>query len=154
MGLEIEHKYLVKDDSYKKMSVKNDLIIQGYISRDKNRTVRIRVINDEAFVTIKGDTCIDRRAEYETPISKNDAMEIIKNLCIPPIIEKIRYIVEHEGKKWEVDEFHGNLKGLVIAEIELKSSDEKYSVPSFIGNNVTGDPRYYNSNLDNFPDNL
>ncbi len=154
MGLEIEHKYLVKDDSYKKMSVKNDLIIQGYISRDKNRTVRIRVINDEAFVTIKGATCIDRRAEYETPISKNDAMEIIKNLCIPPIIEKTRYIVEHEGKKWEVDEFHGNLKGLVIAEIELKSSDEKYSVPSFIGNNVTGDPRYYNSNLDNFPDNL
>lgn len=154
MGLEIEHKYLVKDDSYKKMSVKNDLIIQGYISRDKNRTVRIRVINDEAFVTIKGATCIDRRAEYETPISKNDAMEIIKKLCIPPIIEKTRYIVEHEGKKWEVDEFHGNLKGLVIAEIELKSSDEKYSVPSFIGNNVTGDPRYYNSNLDNFPDNL
>lgn len=154
MGLEIEHKYLVKDDSYKKMSVKNDLIIQGYISRDKNRTVRIRVINDEAFVTIKGATCIDRRAEYETPISKNDAMEIIKNLCIPPIIEKTRYIVEHEGKKWEVDEFHGNLKGLVIAEIELKSSDEKYSVPSFVGNNVTGDPRYYNSNLDNFPDNL
>lgn len=154
MGLEIEHKYLVKDDSYKKMSVKNDLIIQGYISRDKNRTVRIRVINDEAFVTIKGATCIDRRAEYETPISKNDAMEIIKNLCIPPIIEKTRYIVEHEGKKWEVDEFHGNLKGLVIAEIELKSSDEIYSVPSFIGDNVTGDPRYYNSNLDNFPDNL
>lgn len=153
MGLEIEHKYLVKDDSYKEMSVKHDLIIQGYISRDKNRTVRIRVINDKAFVTIKGATCVDRRAEYETPISKNDAMEIIKNLCIPPIIEKTRYIVEHEGKKWEVDEFHGNLKGLVIAEIELKSSDEIYSVPSFIGNNVTGDHRYYNSNLDS-PDNL
>lgn len=151
MGLEIEHKYLVKDDSYKKMSVKHDLIMQGYISRDKDRTVRIRVVNDEAFVTIKGATHIDKRAEYETPVSKSDALEILENLCIPPIIEKTRYIVEYEGKKWEVDEFHGTLKGLVIAEIELKSSDEEYSIPSFIGNNVTGDPRYYNSNLDRIP---
>lgn len=152
MGLEIEHKYLVKNDSYKKMSVKHDSIIQGYISRDKNRTVRIRVINDKAFITIKGATHIDKRAEYETPISKDDALEMLKEICIPPIIEKTRYIVEYEGKKWEVDEFLGALKGLVIAEIELGYTNEIYSIPPFVGKNVTSDPRYYNSNLDRIPE--
>ena len=147
MAWEIEHKYLVKDNSYKDMSIRHDLIMQGYISRDKNRTVRVRIIGDNAYITIKGETCVDRRAEYETAIPKSDALEILKYICIPPIIEKTRYIVEYEGKKWEVDEFHDNLEGLVIAEIELKYSDEKYSIPPFVGNNVTGDPRYYNSNL-------
>lgn len=152
MALEIEHKYLVKENSYKGLSAENHLIIQGYITRNKNRTVRVRVIDNEAFITIKGATHIDKRAEYEVPIPKSDAVEILKNICIPPIIEKTRYIIESEGKKWEVDEFHGKLEGLVIAEIELKSSDEKYSIPSFIGKEVTGDSRYYNSNLYKIPE--
>lgn len=153
MATEIEHKYLVINDEYKTLATKQIHICQGYLSKDKERTVRIRLANDKAFLTIKGKNTGDTRAEYEYFIPANEAKEILQHLCLTPIIEKTRHIVEHNGNTWEIDEFHGALDGLTLAEIELPSSEYKYDIPPFIGKNVTNDARYYNSNLiDKIPD--
>lgn len=149
MPIEIEHKYLVKDTSFKNFATKRIHICQGYLSKDKERTVRIRIAGEQAFITIKGKTQGDTRAEYEYPIPLKDAQTMLDSLCIPPIIEKYRYIVPFDGNIWEIDEFYGTLSGLILAEIEIPSSDYLYNCPSFIGENVTGDPHYYNSNLTN-----
>lgn len=146
MGLEIEQKYLVKNDSYRGMSASVREIRQGYLSRVPERTVRVRTVDDKGFITVKGLTRGLVRLEYEYEIPVTDARELL-TLCEPPVIEKRRYIVDYAGKKWEVDEFMGHLSPLVVAEIELNSEDESYEIPPFIGKNVTGDPRYYNSNL-------
>lgn len=146
MGLEIEHKYLVNDDSYRSMSSSVREIRQGYLSRVPERTVRVRTVDDKGYITVKGLTRGFVRLEYEYEIPAEDARELL-GLCQPPILEKRRYIVDYAGKKWEVDEFMGHLSPLVLAEIELASEDERYDLPPFIGKNVTGDPRYYNSNL-------
>jgi adenylate cyclase len=146
MGLEIEHKYLVKDGSYKGLSIESHRIMQGYLSRVPERTVRIRVRDQEGFITVKGINKGDCRTEFEYSIPHSDAIELLK-LCEGKIIDKIRYIIPFEGFKWEVDEFHGCHEGLVIAEIELPASDTLYTRPDFVGANVTGDPRYYNSSL-------
>jgi adenylate cyclase len=122
-------------------------IIQGYISRDKNHTVRVRIVNDRAVITLKGANKGDTRAEFEYPVPVADAEEMLANLCEPPVIEKYRNIVIFSGNRWEIDEFQGVLKGLVMAEIEIPSSDYQYAIPPFIGKNVTNDARYYNSNL-------
>jgi adenylate cyclase len=122
-------------------------IIQGYISRDKNHTVRVRIVNDRAVITLKGANKGDTRAEFEYPVPVADAEEMLANLCEPPVIEKYRNIVIFSGNRWEIDEFQGALKGLVMAEIEIPSSDYQYAIPPFIGKNVTNDARYYNSNL-------
>lgn len=147
MGKEIEHKYLVKDDSYKSDIVESHVISQGYITREKDRTVRIRIIDNEARLTIKGRTISDTRSEYEYKIPVSDAVEMIDNLCAGPIIKKTRHIVQYGGNKWEIDEFGGPLSGLVVAEIEIPYSEYKYDIPPFIGKNVTSDSRYFNSNL-------
>lgn len=146
MSLEIEHKYLVTDDSYKKLAAKKVHIMQGYISREKERTVRIRVKDSKAYITIKTKNIGDTRNEFEYEIPKSDALKLLK-ICNPPVIEKYRYIVEFKGFTWEVDEFQGELCGIVIAEIELPTSDTVYETPPFIGKNVTGMPEYYNSNI-------
>lgn len=146
MGLEIEQKYLVKNDSYRGMSTSVREIRQGYLSRVPDRTVRVRTVDDKGFITVKGLTRGLVRLEYEYEIPVTDARELL-TLCEPPVIEKRRYIVDYAGKKWEVDEFMGYLSPLVVAEIELNSEDEQYEIPPFIDKNVTGDPRYYNSNL-------
>ena len=129
-------------------------IKQGYLCKDKERTVRIRIMDEKAFITIKGETHGDTRAEYEYPISSNDAKSMLDTLCIKPIIEKTRYIVPFKGNNWEIDMFKGFLEGLILAEIEIPSSEYKYDIPPFIGKNVTNDPRYYNSNFvkGNIPD--
>jgi len=147
MSKEIEHKYLLIDDSYKSLVSDRLHIIQGYISRDKNHTVRVRIVNDRAVITLKGVNKGDTRAEFEYPVSVADAEEMLANLCEPPVIEKYRNIVIFSGNRWEIDEFQGALKGLVMAEIEIPSSDYQYAIPPFIGKNVTNDARYYNSNL-------
>lgn len=149
MGKEIEHKYLVDDTSFINMASSSSTIMQGYICRDKERTVRIRLCDDKAFLTIKGETIGDLRTEYEYPIPFDDAKKMLDTLCVKPIIKKTRYIVDYRGNKWEIDVFDGHLTGLVIAEIEIPSSDYKYDLPPFVGKNVTGDPRYYNANLIN-----
>lgn len=147
MPLEIEHKYLVTNNNFKEYAISHKHILQGYLSRDKERTIRIRISDNSAFITIKGLNLGDTRMEYEYPIPLEEAKSILNTLCIKPIIEKYRYIVNYAGNTWEIDEFKGALQGLVIAEIEIPSSEYNYDIPPFIGKNVTNDPRYYNSNL-------
>lgn len=146
MNIEIEHKYLLRNDSYRNMAKKSYHIIQGYLSREKQRTIRIRIKDRTAFLTIKTCTTGDTREEFEYPIPLADAQSLLR-ACIPPTIEKIRHIVPFGGFVWEIDEFKGALEGVTLAEIELPSSDTDYPLPPFIGKNVTGDPRYYNSNI-------
>ncbi len=146
MALEIEHKYLVKNDSYKELAKNTIHILQGYLCRDPERTVRVRTWNDKAFLTVKGKTINDTRQEYEYSIPYCDAIKMF-DLCQGEILEKIRYIVEYDGFIWEVDEFHGIKEGLITAEIELRDSHSVYSIPPFVGCDVTGNPAYYNSNL-------
>lgn len=145
MAKEIEHKYLVINDSYKEMSRSCHHILQGYLSRDPNRIVRVRILDDCGIITIKGLTIGDTREEYEYKIPYNDAVEIMK-LCEGNIIEKYRYIVPYAGWVWEVDCFKQPVE-MTVAEIELPVSTKEYAIPPFIGEDVTGDPRYYNSNL-------
>jgi len=144
--LEIERKFLVNDSSYREMAYDRRTIEQGYLSRDPERTVRIRKIGDEAFITVKGKNSGIVRKEFEFPIPENDFRKMIE-LCLPPVIEKERFYVDFNGHVWEVDEFHGKLAPLVIAEIELGCCDEEFDIPPFVGKEVTSDPRYYNSML-------
>ena len=148
--MEIERKYLVTNDSYKQIAVARYHIVQGYISREKTGTVRIRITDDRAFLTIKGKPAERHfaRYEWEKEIDVQDAHELMK-LCQGTIIDKTRWIVPatEEGLKWEVDEFHGKHQGLVMAEIELESEDQVVALPDFIGKEVTSDPRYYNANM-------
>ena len=146
MGKEIERKFLVKNDSYKKAS-QAFLYRQGYICTDKERVVRIRVYDNKGFITIKGENVGISRAEYEYEIPYNDAEEIINNLCYKPIIEKIRCKFEFQGFVWEVDEFHGENEGLIVAEIELSDENQAFSKPAWVGEEVTDDHRYSNANL-------
>lgn len=148
MAIEIEHKYLVIGSTYRDMAETVRVIRQGYLSRDIQRTVRIRTVNDKGFITIKGESSSDSRSEYEYQIPLKDAEELLK-MCLPGIISKKRYIVPFKGFVWEVDEFGGEHQGLVMAEIELPGSDTQYALPPFVGKNVTGDPDYYNSALSN-----
>ncbi len=150
MTLEIEHKYLLKDDSYKKFVTKSFRICQGYLSTDKYRTVRVRIFGEEAFITIKGVNTGDTRPEFEYKIPVPDATYMLENMCSQSLISKVRNIIEFGGNTWEIDEFGGNLQGLVVAEIEIPSSDYKYDIPPFVGKDVTNDSRYYNSNLIRF----
>jgi len=148
--MEIERKYLVTSNSYQEMAVARYHIIQGYISREKTGTVRIRITDDKAFLTIKGKPAAGHfaRYEWEKEIDVTEATELLQ-LCQGTIIDKTRWIVPaaEEGLKWEVDEFHGKHDGLVVAEIELLHEDQVVELPCFVGKEVTDDPRYYNANM-------
>ena len=146
MAFEIEHKYLVKDNSYREMAESSSEIRQGYLCKEPARTVRVRVRDDKGFLTVKGITVGDTRHEYEYEIPLKDALEMLA-MCLPPILEKKRYIVRYDDALWEIDEFHGVREGLVVAEIELPESGKNYRIPPFVGEDVTGNPAYYNSNL-------
>lgn len=146
MGLEIEHKYLVKDLSFKELSSKCYSITQGYLSREKGRTVRVRLCDDKAYITIKSSRQGATRHEYEYEIPYQDGEELIA-LCPQPVLKKNRYIVMHNGCTWEVDEFLDQFEGLITAEIELDSEDQSYDIPGFVGKNVSDDHRYSNSRL-------
>ena len=146
MNSEIEHKYLVRNDSYKGLATKSYQIKQGYLQQDKCRNVRIRVRDQQGFITIKGVTEGDARDEFEYEIPVEDAKKLLK-MCTGAVLEKIRHIVPFEGNTWEVDEFKGALDGLTIAEIEIPTSNYEYSKPEFVGENVTGQIKYYNSYL-------
>lgn len=146
MAVEIEYKYLVKESSYRTMATEIRVIRQGYLSRDPERTVRVRTLNEKGYITVKGITTGCTRLEFEYEIPYADAVSML-GMCERPLLEKHRYIVPFEGKIWEVDEFDGDLSPLVVAEIELKSADEKFNLPGFVGDDVTGNPLYYNSNL-------
>ena len=146
MGKEIERKFLVGDDQFRDLA-EGILIRQGYLVTGEMISVRVRTIGEEAFLAVKGPTISATRDEYEYQIPFDDALEIMRQLCEKPIIEKHRYIIEHKGYHWEVDEFHGMNEGLVVAEVELDSEDEAFEKPPWIGEEVTGDERYYNVNL-------
>ena len=148
MALEIERKFLVKDESYKKMAYQASRIVQGYICSMRGRTVRVRIRDGKGYLTIKGpaDAVGIGRYEWEKEISLQEAQELM-NLCEPGMIDKTRYLVRSGRHVFEVDEFYGENEGLVIAEVELSSADEVYEKPLFIGEEVTGDVRYYNSFL-------
>jgi len=145
MGKEIERKFLLVGDAWK--TVKGTHYRQGYLNSVKERTVRVRTIDDKGFLTVKGISVGATRSEYEYEIPAGDANAMLDALCEKPIIEKSRYKVEFGGLVWEVDEFYGENQGLVVAEVELESEDQKFEKPAWVGDEVTGDPKYFNSNL-------
>ena len=149
MGVEIERKFLVTSDQWRDLAP-GELYRQGYIPTIES-TVRIRIIRDRGFITIKGITQGISRAEFEYEIPLKDATEMLDSLCNPPLIEKYRHTIELNGLVWEVDEFLGENRGLTIAEVELKSADQVIELPDWIGEDVSHDPRYYNSNLTKHP---
>lgn len=147
MHTETERKFLVKDDSYKAEAVRSYRITQGYIAHDSGNTVRIRIRDGVGILTIKGMTTGCSRPEWEMEIPLKDAEDLFA-LCKPGSIDKIRHIIPAAGGRcFEVDEFRGENDGLVMAEIELGSEDEAFEKPSWLGEEVTGDPRFYNSYL-------
>lgn len=150
MAAEIEHKYLVRREAWHP-SKPGVLYRQGYLSSLKERVVRVRIAGDKAFVNVKGPTLGVTRLEFEYPIPVEDAAIMLDTLCERPLIEKTRYCEEFEGHLWEIDEFHGDNDGLLIAEIELQAQSEAYSLPPWVGPEVSSDPRYFNSNLGSNP---
>ena len=146
MAVEIERKFLTSSDEWRALADGLDYR-QGYLSTTKERTVRVRTIGEQGFLTIKGITVGASRAEYEYEIPVADAHEMLDELCLRPLIEKRRYRIPYEGAVWELDEFFGENLGLILAEVELESEDQTIEVPSWIGEEVTGDPRYFNANL-------
>lgn len=148
MPLEIERKFLVADDSYRHTATSSSRIRQGYICRESGRTVRVRIRDERGFLTIKGPSPNGlSRYEFEKEITLDEADNLFR-LCLPGVIDKTRYLVPMaDGHVFEVDEFYGANEGLVIAEVELSSEDEAFMRPPFLGREVTGDKRYYNSNL-------
>jgi adenylate cyclase len=151
MATEIERKFLIEKDLWYalKKPVGVD-IIQSYLVNEHGRVIRIRVTDSNGFITIKGPSENATRQEFEYPIPKEDALEILA-LFDPKRIEKTRYKIEFQGHLWEIDEFFGNNDGLIIAEIELKSREESFEKPPWLGEEVTNDHRYYNAYLSEHP---
>lgn len=150
MAKEIERKFLVTGDAWRTLA-KGTHYRQGYLNSIKERTVRIRTIDDKAYLTVKGPTVGVTRMEFEYEIPYNDCVEMLKHLAEQPIIEKARYKVPYNGLVWEIDEFFGVNEGLIVAEVELQSENQVFEKPQWIGQEVSGDPRYFNSNLVNNP---
>jgi CYTH domain-containing protein len=144
LAVEMERKFLVLGNDWKK--TQGTYVCQGYLNRDKERTVRVRIAGPQAFLTIKGSTTGFSRTEFEYEIPVDHAEQMLK-LCDDPLIEKIRYTVNEQGFCWEIDEFLGDNKGLAVAEIELESPDQEFIRPGWLGEEVTENPRYFNSNL-------
>jgi adenylate cyclase len=150
MGYEIEKKFLLRDDSWQELG-QGYRFRQGYLTSSEGGTVRIRTCRNTAWITVKGPTDNGVRREYEYEIPVADALQMLKELCIPPIIEKIRYTFTLDSFVWEIDKFLGENEGLVVAEIELDSPDQPFPKPSWLGKEVTDRPRYYNASLVHYP---
>jgi adenylate cyclase len=147
MALEIEHKFLLANDDWRKNVSHSVVYRQGYLSSQPTSSIRVRVSNNQAWLNIKSAVIGTQRHEYEYEIPLSDAQEILNNLCVKPLIEKTRYFVMHENHQWEIDEFEGENAGLIVAEIELDATDETFAKPEWLGAEVTQDLRYYNNNL-------
>ena len=152
MNLEIERKYLVKTEIFKIESFKKINVIQRYLSTIPERTIRVRIKGDNGYITIKGkgNKAGVSRFEWEREVSIATAKELFK-LCEPGTIDKTRYYVKYYDHLFEIDEFHGENKGLIIAEIELSSEEESFIRPDWLGDEVTGDVKYFNSRLTKYP---
>jgi len=148
MAIEIERKFLVKNDGFKKESNNEKRITQGYLSSVPERTVRVRIKGEKGFMTIKGmgNESGATRFEWEKELSIEEIKDLLK-LCESGIIDKTRYIVKYEDHIFEVDEFYGDNEGLTVAEVELSSENEKFDKPDWLGEEVTGDVKYFNSML-------
>ncbi len=149
MGVEIERKFLVDAARLPPLPAGSH-IRQGYIPAE-NATVRVRIKDDNAFLTLKGRMHALVRSEFEYPIPCDDALAMLDELCARPLIEKKRYEIMHAGHRWELDIFEGENDGLILAEIELEDADETFSLPPWVTREVTGDRRYYNANLRALP---
>ena len=152
MAQEIERKFLVKDSSFKELAFSSSRIAQGYICSSRGRTVRVRIRDEKGYLTIKGPAGENglSRYEWEKEIPLDEAQELMK-LCEPGMIDKTRYLVQSGNHVFEVDEFYGENEGLVVAEVELSSENESFEKSDFIGEEVTGIAKYYNSFLMKFP---
>ena len=152
MSLEIERKFLVLNNDFKKEAHQQKRIQQGYLNADKNRTVRVRIADNKAFITIKGksNSSGTTRFEWEKEIDKNEAEQLLL-LCEPSIIDKTRFLVKSEHHIFEIDEFYGDNQGLIVAEIELNSENESFRKPLWLGKEVTGQIAYYNSSISKNP---
>ena len=144
MGKEIERKFMVKEGTWR--NVKGTRYRQGYLNSAKERNVRVRTMEDKAYLTIKGIAIGASRMEFEYEIPLQDADELLE-ICEKPLIEKTRYKVQEGGFVWEVDEFFRENQGLIVAEVELESEDQEFPKPDWVREEVTEDPRYFNSNL-------
>lgn len=150
MGLEIERKFLPINDTWRK-SARGVYCCQGYLNSDKHRVVRLRIMDEKGFLTIKGKSENIQRMEFEYEIPLDECRQMLDLLAEKPFIEKIRHYVEYKGFTWEIDEFSGENKGLIVAEIELESENQSFEKPEWIGKEVTADPRYFNANLIKHP---
>jgi adenylate cyclase len=146
MPKEIERKFLVTSDAWRHDAV-GKRYRQGYLSTDPERTVRVRVAGDTGYLTIKGPSAGASRSEYEYPIPRAEAEEMLDQLCLRPLVEKVRYRVPHAGLTWEVDEFEGENAGLIVAEVELTDPGQSVDLPPWVGREVTSDGRYANASL-------
>ncbi|MBD2530989.1 CYTH domain-containing protein [Nostoc flagelliforme FACHB-838] len=150
MAKEIERKYLVLGDSWRGLA-EGSVYRQGYIATQDKVAVRIRVVGKKSYLTIKGPSIKYSRLEFEYPIPVEDAQEMLETLCERPFIEKVRYKIEWRGLIWEIDEFDGVNKGLILAEVELSDENQQIELPTWIGQEVSDDARYFNSNLVKHP---
>lgn len=146
MPQEIERKFLLRNDAWKPAIIRRLEIKQGYLNTDPKRTVRVRIKGDQGYLTIKSESVGISRQEFEYEIPYEEARSLIL-LCEPPVIDKVRHEVKHEGHLWEIDVFAGANEGLSVAEIELSAEDEGFSPPPWLGEEVSHDPRYFNSQL-------
>lgn len=150
MGIEIERKFLVRGDAWRE-GARGTAFRQGYLSSARERTVRVRTAGDRGFLTVKGPTSGVTRVEFEYEIPLADAERMLDELAERPLVEKVRYRIPQGPYVWEVDEFFGENEGLTVAEIELPDEDAEFERPEWLGEEVSGDPRYFNSNLGRNP---
>ena len=150
MGFEIERKFLVKNDLWR-VSASGKKFYQGYLSTIPQRTVRIRIVGEKGYLTVKGNARGATRLEYEYLIPISDAQGMLYELCEKPIIEKIRYPIKYKEFVWVVDEFFGENQGLILAELELTYEDQSFEKPAWVGQEVTQDSKYFNANLVGYP---
>ncbi len=151
MAIEIEHKFLLANETWREQISHSVIYKQGYLTSQATSSIRVRISDKQAWLNIKSATIGTQRSEYEYEIPLSDAHEILDSLCSKPVIEKTRHLVTHENHQWEIDEFTGENAGLIVAEIELKMADETFAKPDWLGEEVTQDVRYYNNNLAQIP---
>lgn len=156
MGIEIERKFLLKNDDWKEQVSSSTFFKQGYLNASKSNSdvkssVRVRIEGNNANINIKSMTLSITRQEYEYSIPIDDAKKMLDELCEQPLIEKTRHIVKYNDHKWEIDVFSGMNEGLIVAEIELQNENEKFSIPDWIGDEVSEQVKYYNVNLIQYP---
>lgn len=151
MGIEIERKFLLKNESWREQADVGTPYRQGYLIGAKQASVRVRIEGEQAYLNIKSMTLGVTRHEYQYPIPLDEANDLLEKLCEKPLVEKIRYKIQHANHEWEIDVFAGANIGLVVAEVELESEHEQLILPQWAGIEVSDDPRYYNVNLVKHP---